>query len=138
MTDVAAGSTASGFDLVEHADLKLDDKKLKQLTTSDKALVVDRYGQMAILDNKASADERSVADGVVEKERGAIRDRLKNRPDNNPAGGALGKMIPKGDGTDDPMQMQMQQMMQPGMGGGNSLKKGAKKSPAKGKPTAGK
>ena len=138
LTDVAAGSTASGFDLVEHADLKLDDKKLKQLTTSDKALVVDRYGQMAILDNKASADERSVADGVVEKERGAIRDRLKNRPDNNPAGGALGKMIPKGDGTDDPMQMQMQQMMQPGMGGGNSLKKGAKKSPAKGKPTAGK
>ena len=143
LTDVAAGSTASGFDLVEHADLKLDDKKLKQLTTSDKALVVDRYGQMAVLDNKASADERSAADGVVEKERGAIRDRLKNRPDNNAAGGALGKMISRGDGTDDPMATQMQQMMQPGMGGGNSLKKGAKptaakKTPAKGKPTGAK
>ena len=143
LTDVAAGSTASGFDLVEHADLKLDDKKLKQLTTSDKALVVDRYGQMAVLDNKASADERSAADGVVEKERGAIRDRLKNRPDNNAAGGALSKMIPKGDGTDDPMAAQMQQMMQPGMGGGNSLKKGAKptaakKTPAKSKPAGAK
>ena len=142
LTDVAAGSTASGFDLVEHADLKLDDKKLKQLTTSDKALVVDRYGQMAVLDNKASADERSAADGVVEKERGAIRDRLKNRPDNNAAGGALGKMISRGDGTDDPMA-EMQKMMQPGMGGGNSLKKGAKptaakKSPAKSKPAGAK
>ncbi len=143
LTDVAAGSTASGFDLVEHADLKLDDKKLKQLTTSDKALVVDRYGQMAILDNKASADERSAADNIVDKERGDIRERLKNRPDNNAAaGGGLSKFIPKGDGTDDAMA-EMQKMMQPGMGGGNSLKKGAKptaakKTPVKGKPTGGK
>ena len=147
LADVAAAPATTGFDQTEHADLKLDDKKLKQLGlsgTADKALLVDRFGQLTVLDSKATSDERSAAEGVVEKERGAIRDRLKARSDNNVAtGGGLGKFIPKGDGTDDPMQMQMQQMMQPGMGGGNSLKKGAKpaaskKTPPKGKPTGGK
>jgi hypothetical protein len=139
LTDLAvAAPTTSGFDLVEHADLKLDDKKLKQLTTADKALVVDRYGQMAILDSKGATEERAAAERVVENERRAIRERLKNRPETTNAGGGLGGLIPRGDGTDDPMMMQMQMMMQQGMGGGNSLKRGAKPAAPKKGSTKGK
>lgn len=138
LADLAVAPTTSGFDLVEHADLKLDDKKLKQLTTADKALVVDRYGQMAILDSKGAIDERTAAERIVENERRAIRERLKNRPEPTTSGGGLGGLVPRGDGTDDPMMMQMQQMMQPGMGGGNSLKKGAKPAAPKKGSTKGK
>ncbi|TXT28999.1 MAG: hypothetical protein FD138_2488 [Planctomycetota bacterium] len=129
LADLAVAPTTTGFDSVEHADLKLDDKKIKQLTTADKALVVDRYGQMAILDSKGATDERTAAERILENERRSIRERLKNRPETNTAGGGLGGLIPRGDGTDgadDPMMMQMQMMMQQGMGGGNSQKRGAK------------
>lgn len=73
LADVAAAPTVAGFDPAEHADLKLDDKKLKQLTTVDKALIVDRYGQLAILDTKTATDERNIAEGIVENERRGIR-----------------------------------------------------------------
>jgi hypothetical protein len=133
LADVAAAPTAAGFDLAEHADLKLDDKKLKQLATADKALVVDRFGQMTILDNKSASDDRAAAEKVVEAERRAIRARIKERPPTDNAGGDL----------NDPMGISgsSAMMMMTGMGGGNSLKKGAKapaakKTPAKGKTKA--
>ena len=133
LADVAAAPTAAGFDLAEHADLKLDDKKLRQLATTDKALVVDRFGQMSILDNKSVTVERADAEKVVETERRAIRARIKERPVTENPGGDLA-------GADSGMQGMpgMGGMGMPGMGGGNSLKKGAKapaakKSPAKGK-----
>ena len=121
LADVAAAPTTAGFDLAEHADLKLDVKKLNQLTTTDKALVVDRFGQMAILDNKSVTDERAAAEKVVEIERRAIRDRIKERPTANNAGGDLGGEMGMPSGMGMPGGM--------GMAGGNSLKKGAK-SPA--------
>ena len=139
LADVAPAPATSGFDFFEHGDLKLDDKRLKQLATADKALIVDRYGQLEILDSASVTDERTAAEKTVENERRGIRARLKERPAaaTGKSGGDLGGYIAKGDGTDDPAMMQMQQMMQPGMGGGNSLKKGAKPAPPK-KAAAGK
>lgn len=132
LADVAAAPTTTGFDLAEHADLKLDDKKLKQLATTDKALVVDRFGQMAILDNKSMTDERAKQDKILDAERRAIRDEIKKRPTVDNAGGDLNMNDPMG------INGMMAGMTMPGMGGGNSLKKGvksptAKKAPAKGK-----
>lgn len=130
LTDVAAAPTTLGFDLAEHADLKLDDKKLKQLATTDKALIVDRFGQLAILDNKSATDERAAAEKIVEAERRAIRDLIRSRPTIDPVGGDLAANDLAGGPA----------MGMPGMGmpGGNTLKKGAKlpvakKTPAKGK-----
>ena len=137
LADVAAAPTAAGFDPAEHADLKLDDKKLKQLTTADKALIVDRYGQLAILDTRTATDERSVAEGIVENERRGIRARLKDRPAPDTAGGDIKGLM---GGADAAGMMGSGGMMMGGMGGGNSLKKGqksssTKKAPAKGKTT---
>lgn len=123
LADVAAAPTTAGFDLAEHADLKLDIKKLNQLTTTDKALVVDRFGQMAILDNKTATDERTKAENVVEGERRAIRARLKDQPVASNVGGDLGGEMGMPAGMGMPG---MGGMGMPGMGGGNSLKKGAK------------
>lgn len=136
LADVAAAPTAAGFDPAEHADLKLDDKKLKQLTTADKALIVDRYGQLAILDTRTATDERSVAEGIVENERRGIRARLKDRPAPDTAGGDIKGLM----GGADAAGMMGSGGMMGGMGGGNSLKKGqksssTKKAPAKGKTT---
>lgn len=143
LADVAVAPTAAGFDLTEHADLKLDDKKLKQWTTADKALVVDRFGQMAILDTKSAMDERQAAESVVENERRGVRARLKERPaTTDSSGGDLSNFVQAegGAGGTDPMMMQQMMMMQ-GMGGGNALKKGAKpqatKKPPKGKAKGG-
>ncbi len=135
LADVAAAPTTAGFDPAEHADLKLDDKKLKQLTTADKALIVDRYGQLAILDTKTATDERSVAEGIVENERRGIRARLKDRPAEDKAGGDMKGLM---GGSDPNSMMGSGGMMMSGMGGGNSLKKdkkssATKKAPAKGK-----
>lgn len=123
LADVAPAPTATGFDLAEHADLKLDDKKLKQLAIADKALVVDRFGQMTILDNKSATDERADADKIVDNERRAIRERIKANPTQASVGGDL---------NDDPMGIGggMMEMMMSGAGG-NSLKKGAKSATAK-------
>ena len=106
-------------------------KKLNQLPTTDKALVVDRFGQMAILDNKTVTEERADAEKVVEVERRAIRAEISKRPVTDNAGGDLsGEMGMPG--------MGMPGMGMPGMGGGNSLKKGAKSSAAKKAPAKGK
>ena len=135
LADVAAAPTTVGFDLVEHADLKLDDKKLKQLTSADKALVVDRYGQLAILDTKTAADERSASESVVEKERRDIRARLKDKPaENVGVGGDL--MMGRGGDGDGLMGMPGGGgMSMPGMGGGEGLRKG--KNPKSGKRPGG-
>ncbi len=135
LADVAAAPTAVGFDPAEHADLKLDEKKLKQLTSADKALIVDRYGQLAVLDTKTATDDRSVAEGIVENERRLIRERLKDRPAQDTAGGDLKNRMGSGDPSS---MMGSGGMMMSGMGAGNSLKKdkkssATKKAPAKGK-----
>ena len=127
LTDVAPAPVTAGFDLAEHADLKLDDKKLKQWATADKALVVDRYGQLAILDTKSSTDERALAESVVEKERSGIRARMSARPAAGPTAGDLSSGPSSGAG----MYPGGMEGMMPGAGGGNSLKKGAKLPTAK-------
>jgi len=88
-----------GFDPAEHADLKLDEKKLKQLTAADKALIVDRYGQLAILDTKIATEERNAAEGIVENERRGIRARLKERPAEDTAGGDMKSLMGFGDSS---------------------------------------
>ena len=126
LTDVAPAPIATGFDLTEHADLKLDEKRLKQWATADKALVVDRYGQLVILDTKSSIDERAIADGVVEKERSGIRARLSARPAADTTGGDFSSLSPSSSSGSG-----MREAMMPGAGGGNPLKKGAKLPSAK-------
>lgn len=139
LADVVPAPVAAGFDLVEHADLKLDDKKLKQWTTADKALVVDRYGQMAILDSKSATEERQTAESIVENERRGIRARLKERPatTEDPSGDLGGLVSGEGGANMDAMLAQQMMMMQ-GAGGGNALRKGAKPSATKKPPAKGK
>lgn len=136
LADVAAAPTTVGFDPAEHADLKLDEKKLKQLTAADKALIVDRYGQLAILDTKIATEERNAAEGIVENERRGIRARLKERPAEDTAGGDMKSLMGFGDSSG--MTGSGGMMMMSGMGGGNSLKKDKKPAAAKKTPTKGK
>ncbi len=128
LADIAAASTGD-IDLSEHADLKLDLKKLKQLGVVDKALLVDRYGQLVTLDPKASVDDVAQAEKVVENERKSIRADIKSRTEvASSAGGDLKSKFGKSGGggypssgmtaPDDPMGQ---------MGLGNPLKKGGAK-----------
>lgn len=64
LADIAS---APELDPVEHADLKVNPKLLKQLGV-DKALLVDRFGQLVALDPKASADEMAAAQKTVANE----------------------------------------------------------------------
>lgn len=134
LADVAPAPVAAGFDLAEHADLKLDDKKLKQWATADKALVVDRYGQMAILDTKTATDERSAAERVVENERRDIRARIKDRPTATTGESDLTALTGGSSASAMADMMAGSGMMMQGMTGGNVLKKGAK-TPATKKAT---
>ncbi len=146
LADIAAASTGD-IDLAEHADLKLDPKKLKLLGVVDKALLVDRFGQLVTLDPKASADDVAQAEKVVETERRSIRASIKERGDGATAsndlirlqksGGAGGAAM-TGAAANDPMAM----LGQKGMGSPlkNKGGKGAKNSPlpkkSGGAPTA--
>ena len=124
LADIASASTGDIDLLVEHADLKLDLKKLKQLGVVDKALLVDRFGQLMTLDPKASVDDVAVAEKVVENERKSIRAVIKERGEVASAPNDLKKLsktsgggYPSSGTADDPMGQ---------MGGmGNPLKKGA-------------
>jgi hypothetical protein len=78
LADIASASTGD-IDPTEHSDLKLDSKKLKQLGVVDKALLVDRFGQLVTLDPKAAADDVAQAEKVVENERKSIRAVIKER-----------------------------------------------------------
>ena len=129
LADIASASTGD-IDLSEHADLKLDLKKLKQLGVVDKALLVDRFGQLMTLDPKASVDDVAVAEKVVENERKSIRAVIKERGEVASAPNDLKKLsktsgggYPSSGMADDPMGQ---------MGGmGNPLKKGAAKAAKK-------
>lgn len=134
LADIASAAIGD-LDLAEHADLKLDAKKLKQLGVVDKALLVDRFGQLVALDPKASADDLSQAEKVVENERRSIRAAIKERGEvaTSPndlmrlqkAGGAG---MPAGAAADNPMMT----LMQKGMG--SPLKKGGAKASKKASP----
>ncbi len=133
LADIAAASTGD-LDLTEHADLKLDAKKLKQLGVVDKALLVDRFGQLVPLDPKVAADDVTQAEKVVDNERRSIRAVIKERGEVSTASNDLINLRKKGGaampgaGADDAMSM----LMQKGMG--SPLKKGggkgAKNSPS--------
>lgn len=133
LADIAAASTGD-IDFSEHADLKLDAKKLKQLGVVDKALLVDRFGQLMPLDPKVAADDLTQAEKTVDTERRSIRAAIKERGEVSTASNDLinlrkkgGAAMPAGAGADDAMSM----LMQKGMG--SPLKKGggkgAKNSP---------
>jgi hypothetical protein len=68
------------LDASEHADLKVDAKKLKQLGTVDKALLVDRFGQLVALDPKATDDDQKGSQKAVDDERKKWK-HLKERAD---------------------------------------------------------
>ncbi len=139
LADIASAATTD-IDLAEHADLKLDLKKLKQLGVVDKALLVDRFGQLVTLDPKASVDDVAQAEKVVENERKSIRADIKARTEvASSAGGDLKSFGKKGGGgggylgsgaagSDNPMG----QMGQTGLG--NPLKKGSTKGAKKAAP----
>ena len=137
LADISATPTFDADFLAENADLKLDAKKLKLLGVVDKALLVDRFGQLVTLDPKASVDDHAQSEKTVENERRSIRATIKERGDvasapndlkrlGGKSGGAASAGMP---GMDDPMSNMMQK------GSGNPLKKGggkaAKKAPAK-------
>jgi hypothetical protein len=137
LTDLAPTAAPTDFDFSEHADLKLDLKKLRQLDVVDRALLVDRFGELVTLNPKASIDERAAAEAQVDRERAGVRARMKERPQlTDPAGGDLASMrMMYAGSSDDDMSARMGMMgmmgsgsgMMPGMGGGNALRKGAKR-----------
>jgi hypothetical protein len=130
LADVVAAST-SDFDLSEHSDLGLDPKKLKQLGVVDKALLVDRFGQLVALDPKSSSDEQAQAQKVVENERRSIRAALKDRPETTVASSDLDRLRKSGGGGStaaEAMSTQMgggDMMQQFQSGNRNPLKKGS-------------
>lgn len=137
LADVAAASIGD-LELAEHLDLKVDSKKLKQLGVVDKALLVDRFGQLVALDPKASSsiDELAQAQDDVDRERRAIRAYKKDHADvasttsdldklRRPGAEAGGAAMPGG-------YDQMMAMQQPGMG--SPLKKGGAKGAGKKAP----
>jgi hypothetical protein len=135
LTDLAPTAAPTDFDFNEHADLKLDLKKLRQLDVVDKALLVDRFGEFTTLNPKVSIDERTMAEAQVDRERSGVRARMKERPTlTNPMGGDLAGLGSYG--SEEEMSSMMSGMMgtsigmMPGMGGGNALRKGAKRSTA--------
>lgn len=134
LADVATAST-SDLDLTEHADLRLDAKKLKQLGGVDKALLVDRFGQLVTLDPKTAADEQTQAQEIIERERKSIRAAKSAHPTETAMTNDLDKLRKVGGGKtaaaggagEDPMMMMMQQQM----GQGSPLKKGGAKGSTK-------
>ena len=70
----------SELDATEHADLKIDAKRLKQLGTVDKALLVDRFGQLVTLDPKVAGDDLTDQQKAVDAERKPWQD-LKGKAD---------------------------------------------------------
>ena len=130
------------LDPIEHADLKVDAKKLKNLGTVDKALLVDRYGQLVTLDPKSATEELSQSEQTIEKQRERWK-QLKDKKQTQGGGTALDKMAAKFRGSAsssaDPAAMNPGAMMMPNM---SSLKKsspgagGSKATGAKKKATA--
>jgi len=125
LADIASASTGE-IDPSEHADLNLDTKKLRQLGVVDKALLVDRFGQLVALDPKASVDDLAQSERVVESERRSFRAAKKD--DDSSASNDLKKLSRTAgggypgvgtSGAEDPTMAMMGMM-----GGGNPLKRG--------------
>ena len=133
LADIATAPLAE-LDAAEHADLKVDPKRLKQLGTVDKALLVDRFGQLLALDPKASEDDQRRSLRSVEEEH-RVWSHLKSR--NDAAGAArpsdLDRLAGKNSSASASSGDMMNMMMGGMMGGAPSpLKKG--KGPAGKKP----
>lgn len=121
-----SGAPISELDVTEHADLKIDAKRLKQLGTVDKALLVDRYGQLKTLDPKENGDDQAQSQKIVESERKPW-EHLKNRTtasaSSNDINRLLGGSAPDSGSGSAGSDSMMQKMMQ---GQASSpLKKGA-------------
>ena len=133
LADIATAPLTE-LDAAEHADLKVDAKKLKQLGTVDKALLVDRFGHLLALDPKASEDDQRRSLRSVEEEH-RVWSHLKSR--NDAAGAArpsdLDRLAGKNSSASASSGDMMNMMMGGMMGGAPSpLKKG--KGPAGKKP----
>lgn len=127
LADIAMAPLAE-LDAAEHADLKVDAKRLKQIGTVDKALLVDRFGQLMALDPKVSEDDQKRSLRSVEDEHGAWA-HLKSR---NDAAGAnrpsdLDRLAGKNASASGSSANMMEMMMGSGMMGGapSPQKKGA-------------
>ncbi len=118
------------LDQTEHADLKVDFRKLKQMASVDKALIVDRFGQMIELDPKSNGDDLAKAQKTMEKQgkdweplkkpqgaTGGMEDRLLQLTGRSGSGNSTSP-------SSDPAMM-MGGMMGMMGGGTNPLKKGA-------------
>ncbi len=90
LTDIVAAPFPE-LDPVEHADLKVDVKKLKNLGTVDKALLVDRYGQLVTLDPKSTTDELKQSERSI-KDQSELWKHLKDKEQPQGGGSALDKM----------------------------------------------
>ncbi len=93
LTDIVAAAFPE-LDPVEHADLKVDAKKLKNLGTVDKALLVDRYGQLVTLDPKSTIDEQSQSERSIKNQREQWKD-LKDKVQAQGSSSALDQMAKK-------------------------------------------
>ena len=115
------------LDAIEHADLKVDAKRLKQIGTVDKVLIVDRFGQLVALDPKVSEDDQKGWRKSVEDERRPWQ-HLKAQANALAAGRSsdLDRLTGGGSSSAGSSSGDMMMQMMGGMGGAQSpLKKSA-------------
>ena len=124
------------LDATEHADLKVDAKRLKQIGTVDKALLVDRFGQLVALDPKVAEDDQKKSLRMVEEEH-KMWSHLKSRNEAVGAGPSsdLDRLRGKNSSSASSADMMMNSMMGGMMGGAPSpQKKGSGGKPSKKQP----
>ncbi len=124
------------LDATEHADLKVDAKRLKQIGTVDKALLVDRFGQLVALDPKVAEDDQKKSLRMVEEEH-KMWSHLKGRNEAAGAGPAsdLDRLRGKNSSSSASSADMMNSMMGGMMGGAPSpQKKGPGGKPSKKQP----
>lgn len=127
------------LDAIEHADLKVDAKRLKQIGTVDKVLIVDRFGQLVAIDPKVSEGEQKSSRKAVEDERKPWQ-HLKAQANALAAGRSsdLDRLTGGGSSSAGGSSGDMMQQMMGGMGGAQSpLKKSAGGKASKKKPKGG-
>ncbi len=134
LTDIAA-APISELDPIEHADLKVDPKKLKQIGTVDRVLMVDKFGQLVALDPKTTSDDQAASQRNLDSERKPW-EYLKEKEQATATGNDLDKLRRAGGGGGAGTAGEGLGMM-PGMGGmgmgkgGSVLKKSGGKSAVK-------
>lgn len=130
LTDIAAAPIVE-LDPTEHADLKVDAKKLKQIGTVDRALVVDRFGQLMTLDPKSAADEQADSQKSLSSERKPWEHLKGKEQAAAPGGGDFSRLAGSGGAADAGLNAGASSAMMGGgygSGGTNPLKKNSKGS----------